>query len=51
MTTQQLINYIIEHPRILRRPVIIDFERDRIQFGYEKDDLKQFSRARKKDLI
>jgi regulatory protein spx len=37
---QQLLELIHEHPRLLRRPIIMDEKR--LQVGYHEDDIRQF---------
>ena len=40
MRTSELEQLILEHPSILRRPIIIDD--DKIQVGYNDDDIRVF---------
>lgn len=49
MHTKELEQLIIENPSILRRPIIVD--EDRIQVGYNDDDIRVFIPAELRDLF
>lgn len=49
MTLDQLLDFIIEHPSVMRRPIIID-ER-KIQVGYDPDAITAFLPKATKDLL
>ncbi len=49
MHTKELEQLIIENPSILRRPIIVD--EDRIQIGYNDDDIRVFIPAELRDLF
>lgn len=40
MTISQLINFILENPSILKRPLIVDDRR--LQVGYNEDEIRTF---------
>ena len=44
MTINQLADYIVNNPSILKRPIIID-ERD-IQIGYDEEEIELFNKLR-----
>lgn len=41
MTINQLFDLIIEHPSILRRPILVD-KKGRLQVGYNEDEIRTF---------
>ena len=41
MTSNQLFDFIIEHPSVLRRPIIID-RKGRLQVGYNEEEIRTF---------
>jgi len=41
MTINQLLEFIIEHPSVLRRPIIVD-RKGRLQVGYNEEDIRTF---------
>ena len=49
MHTSELEQLIIDNPSILRRPIIVD--EDRIQIGYNDDDIRVFIPAELRDLF
>lgn len=40
MSTKQLIDFIIEYPAILKRPIIVDDVTEMILVGYNKNDME-----------
>lgn len=48
---QQLLELIHQHPRLLRRPIIMDEKR--LQVGYHEDDIRQFlpRKTRKNQIL
>ena len=40
LTMNQLINLILEHPSLLRRPIIVDEKR--MQIGFNEDEIRAF---------
>lgn len=49
MTITELKNYIITHPLVLRRPIIVDS--DRMQVGYNEEDIDVFMPKRLRELL
>lgn len=48
MTVSEMIEFIRKNPSILRRPIMVDDEHDRLQVGYNADDISIFiPRARR----
>lgn len=39
MTTKELINFIVLHPSVLKRPIIVDEATETIMSGYNNNDL------------
>lgn len=38
----EAINLLIEHPEILKKPIIIDFKTNKIEFGFNKEKIRSF---------
>ncbi len=49
MHTKELEQLIIDNPSLLRRPIIVD--EDRLQVGYNDDDIRVFIPAELRDLF
>lgn len=48
MSVSELLKFITENPTILKRPIIVD--EDKIQVGYNSDEIEIFERTKKKIL-
>lgn len=42
MSISEMINFVRKNPSVLKRPIVIDDEHDRIQVGYNEDDIRLF---------
>ena len=42
MSISEMINFVRKNQSILKRPIVIDDEHDRIQVGYNEDDIRLF---------
>lgn len=42
MSVSQMIDFIRENPSVLRRPIVVDSESDKMQVGYNPDDIGIF---------
>ena len=42
LTTSQVIKFIKEYPSILKRPIIVYSDKNRMQIGYNRDDIRIF---------
>ncbi|MFV0246827.1 MAG: Spx/MgsR family RNA polymerase-binding regulatory protein [Mycoplasmatales bacterium] len=42
MTIKELVNFIIEHPSVLRRPIIVDDVTESVQVGYDISEFQGF---------
>ena len=42
MSISEMINFVLKNPSVLKRPIVIDDEHDRIQVGYNEDDIRLF---------
>jgi len=49
MSLSELTNLIIEHPSLLRRPIII--EDQKMQVGYNEDEIRVFTQKRLREII
>ena len=49
MTVKELKDFIIEHPSVLKRPIIVDD--DKMQVGYNDDDIRVFVPKRLREII
>jgi regulatory protein spx len=49
MSMRELTNFIIDNPSVLRRPIII--EEDRMQVGYNEDEIRTFIPKRLREII
>ena len=49
MTTNELIDFILDNPSVLKRPILI--EKDKMQVGYNDEDIRIFVPKRLRDLI
>lgn len=49
MTVRELKDFIIEHPTVLKRPIIVDD--DKMQVGYNDEDIRVFVPKRIREII
>ncbi len=42
MTTKELINFIIENPSMLKRPIIVDDVTESVKVGYSEHEYQEF---------
>ncbi|MDR2822555.1 MAG: transcriptional regulator Spx [Acholeplasmatales bacterium] len=42
MSTLELKKFIINNPNVLKRPIILDVEKSRMQVGYNEDEIRIF---------
>ncbi len=49
MTMNELVEFIIDNPSVLRRPIIIDDRK--MQVGYNEDDIRAFIPKRLREII
>ena len=42
MSISEMINFVRKNPSVSNRPIVIDDEHDRIQVGYNEDDIRLF---------
>jgi len=49
MSMNQLVNFIIDNPSVLRRPIII--EDNKMQVGYNEDEIRTFIPKRLREII
>ena len=42
MSISEMINFVGKNPSVLKIPIVIDDEHDRIQVGYNEDDIRLF---------
>ena len=42
MSISEMINFVRKNPSVLKRQIVIDDEHDRIQVGYNEDDIRLF---------
>ena len=49
MTMNQLLDFILEHPSVLRRPIIVD--KYRLQVGYNDEEIRTFLPRKYRNLM
>jgi arsenate reductase-like glutaredoxin family protein len=42
MRSGQLIQFIIDNPTLLKRPIIIDTDENKMQIGFNEEDIREF---------
>lgn len=50
MTVSEMIDFIRKNPSVLKRPIMVDDEHDRLQVGYNADDISIFIPRARRDL-
>lgn len=50
MTVPEMIEFIRKNPSVLRRPIMVDDEHDRLQVGYNEDDISIFIPRARREL-
>ncbi len=50
MSISQMIAFIRENPSVLKRPIMVDTEKDRMQVGYNADDIRIFIPRAQREL-
>ena len=50
MSISQMIDFIRKNPSILKRPIMVDTEKDRMQVGYNADDIRIFIPRAQREL-
>ena len=50
MTISEMISFIRKNPSVLKRPIMVDDEHDRMQVGYNSDDIRIFIPKAQRDL-
>ena len=50
MTVSEMIDFIRKNPSVLKRPIVVDDEHDRLQVGYNADDISIFIPRARRDL-
>ena len=50
MSISQMISFIRENPSVLKRPIMVDTEKDRLQVGYNADDIRIFIPRAQREL-
>lgn len=50
MTVSEMIDFIRKNPSVLKRPIMVDDEHDRLQVGYNEDDISIFIPRARRDL-
>ncbi len=50
MSISQMINFIRKNPSVLKRPIMVDDEHDRMQVGYNADDIRIFIPRAQREL-
>ncbi|NLL68717.1 MAG: transcriptional regulator Spx [Acholeplasmataceae bacterium] len=51
MRTQELKKFILDNPSILKRPIMIDPKEDKMQVGYNDEEIRIFIPKRLRELI
>ena len=49
MSLKELLSFIQQNPTILKRPIIVD--EDKIQVGYNSDEIEIFEREKEKRIV
>ena len=50
MSISEMISFIRKNPSVLKRPIMVDDEHDRMQVGYNSDDIRIFIPKAQRDL-
>lgn len=50
MSVSQMIDFIRNNPSVLKRPIMVDDEHDRMQVGYNPDDIRIFIPKAQREL-